>query len=96
MLLARLPDAPPGAGGISLLLVPNVLPDGTKNAVECVSLNKKMGHRAISNAAWTLDGATGYLVGEAHGGLAAVRGNCCRCCCCCCHYRHYCFCCYYY
>jgi hypothetical protein len=36
MLLARIdaPDTPPGARGVSLILVPNVLPDGRKNDVE--------------------------------------------------------------
>ena len=78
MLLARTPDAPPGASGISLFLVPNVLADGTANDVELVSLNKKMGHRAITNCAWTLGaregGAVGYLVGREGRGLAAMFG----------------------
>jgi butyryl-CoA dehydrogenase len=30
-VLARLPDAPPGTKGISLFLVPKVMPDGTRN-----------------------------------------------------------------
>lgn len=77
MLLARTPGAAPGAAGISLFLVPNVLADGvTKNDVELISLNKKMGHRAITNCAWTLGardgGAIGYLVGEEGKGLAGM------------------------
>ena len=51
MLLARTPDAKPGAGGISLFLVPNILPDGTPNDVELISLNKKMGHKALTKCA---------------------------------------------
>ena len=76
MLLARTPGAMPGAAGISLFLVPNVLADGTPNDVELVSLNKKMGHRAITNCAWTLGeregGAVGYLVGREGSGLVCM------------------------
>jgi len=43
---------------------------------QVVSLNKKMGHRALPNCAWTLGqstgGAVGYLVGEPHQGLQAM------------------------
>lgn len=78
MLLARTPGAADGAAGISLFLVPNVLPDGTTNDVELVSLNKKMGHRAITNCAWTLGdrggGAVGYLVGREGRGLQCMFG----------------------
>lgn len=76
MLLARTVGAPSGAAGISLFLVPNVLPDGSANDVELVSLNKKMGHHAITNCAWSLGersgGAVGYLVGPEHGGLGCM------------------------
>jgi alkylation response protein AidB-like acyl-CoA dehydrogenase len=72
MLLARTPDAPAGAAGISLFLVPNVLADGSHNDVEIIGLNRKMGHKALSNCAWSLGdrtgGAVGYLVGERHVG----------------------------
>ena len=73
MLLARTPGAPPGSRGISLFLVPNKLADGRHNDVEVISLNKKMGHRALSNCAWVLGeragGAVGYLVGKENEGL---------------------------
>jgi len=78
MLLARTPGARPGAAGISLFLVPNRLPDGSRNDVELISLNKKMGHRAITNCAWSLGersgGAVGYLVGEEGSGLSCMFG----------------------
>jgi len=40
MLLARIDsaDTPPGAKGVSLFLVPNVMPDGTENDVEVWNL----------------------------------------------------------
>ena len=78
MLLARTPNSPPGAGGISLFLVPNVLKDGTRNDVELISLNRKMGHKALSNCAWSLGhatgGAVGYLVGEKNKGVQCMFG----------------------
>jgi 3-(methylthio)propanoyl-CoA dehydrogenase len=42
MLLARTPNAPAGAAGISLFLVPHLLPDGTRNDVELVRLKETM------------------------------------------------------
>ena len=76
MLLARIDGAPGGNAGISLFLVPNVLEDGSKNDVDVVSLNSKMGHRALSNCAWSLGdqhgGAVGYLMGEPHRGLSCM------------------------
>ena len=42
MLLARTPNAPAGAAGISLFLVPHLLPDGTRNDVELVRLKEMM------------------------------------------------------
>jgi alkylation response protein AidB-like acyl-CoA dehydrogenase len=42
MLLARTPNAPAGAAGISLFLVPYLLPDGTRNDVELVRLKEMM------------------------------------------------------
>ena len=76
MLLARTPNAAAGARGISLFLVPNILPDGAANDVELIGLNKKMGHKAITNCAWSLgargEGAIGYLVGPEGGGLSCM------------------------
>jgi alkylation response protein AidB-like acyl-CoA dehydrogenase len=38
LVLARTPDAPEGTRGISLFLVPKILPDGVRNDVRCVSI----------------------------------------------------------
>ena len=48
LVLARLPDAPPGTRGISLLLVPKYLPradgrPGARNGVSAVSVEHKLG-----------------------------------------------------
>jgi hypothetical protein len=51
LVLARLPDAPPGSRGISLFLVPKFVPDaegnpGARNDVACIGLEHKMGIHA--------------------------------------------------
>lgn len=75
MVLARLPDAPPGTKGISLFLVPKVMDDGSRNDVYIGQLQHKMGAAAATNAEMlfgerTEDGAVGYLVGTENKGLA--------------------------
>jgi alkylation response protein AidB-like acyl-CoA dehydrogenase len=77
LVLARLPDAPPGSKGISLFLVPKFLvrPDetlGERNPVFCTGLEHKMGIHGNATAQLALDGAVGSLVGEPHRGLAAM------------------------
>lgn len=77
LVLARLPDAPAGARGLSLFLVPkiNVNSDGslgTRNAVGCGSIEHKMGIKASATCAMNFDGATGFLIGEPNKGLAAM------------------------
>jgi alkylation response protein AidB-like acyl-CoA dehydrogenase len=80
LVLARLPDAPPGVKGISLFLVPKFLPDengepGERNDVQCVSLEHKLGIHASPTCVMSYGdqgGAVGYLVGEPHRGLMAM------------------------
>ncbi|MFC3443658.1 acyl-CoA dehydrogenase [Sphingobium rhizovicinum] len=72
LVLARLPDAPPGVKGISLFLVPKYLPDGARNAMSVGALEQKMGIHAQPTCVMNYDGATGWLVGEPHRGLAAM------------------------
>jgi alkylation response protein AidB-like acyl-CoA dehydrogenase len=77
LVLARLPDAPAGVKGISLFLVPKFLPDanGTftlRNSLSVGALEKKMGIHAQPTCVMNYDGATGWLVGEPHRGLAAM------------------------
>jgi alkylation response protein AidB-like acyl-CoA dehydrogenase len=72
LVLARLPDAPPGPKGLSLLLVPKVLPDGTRNAVACDRIEEKMGLHGSPTCSLHFDGATGWLLGEAGRGLNAM------------------------
>ena len=77
LVLARLPDAPPGSKGISLFLVPkfNVSADGalgSRNGIYCGGLEHKMGIHGNSTCQMVLDGAIGTLVGAPHKGLAAM------------------------
>lgn len=74
LVLARTPDAPPGPKGLSLFIVPQKLvnPDGTvgaANAVNCVSIEHKLGVRASPTAVLDYDDATGFLVGDENCGL---------------------------
>ena len=64
LVLARLPDAPPGSRGISLFLVPKLLEDRTDNAVKTVSLEHKMGLHGSPTAVLSYEGSKGWLVGE--------------------------------
>ncbi len=72
LVLCRLPDAPPGSKGLSLALVPKVLPDGSRNAMHCDGIEKKMGIKGSATCAMRYEGATGWLVGEPNRGLAAM------------------------
>ncbi|MBV6520088.1 MAG: 3-methylmercaptopropionyl-CoA dehydrogenase [Gemmatimonadaceae bacterium] len=77
LVLARLPDAPPGTHGISMFLVPKFVPDangapGARNAVFCRSIEHKMGIRGSATCVLDFDRATGWLVGEPHKGLRAM------------------------
>ncbi|MGC1504653.1 MAG: acyl-CoA dehydrogenase [Sulfitobacter sp.] len=74
LVLARLPDAPAGVKGISLFLVPKFMVNadgslGDRNAVTCVSIEHKLGVKASPTAILEFEGATGFLVGDAHSGL---------------------------
>ncbi len=77
LVLAKLPDAPPGAKGISLFVTPKfkVARDGMvgeRNAVTCGSIEHKMGIKASVTCVMNFDGAQGYLVGQPHKGLQAM------------------------
>jgi acyl-CoA dehydrogenase len=72
LVLARLPDAPPGTRGISLFLVPKFLPDGARNDVRCHSIEHKLGIHASPTCTMVFGdrgGATGWLIGEENRGL---------------------------
>ncbi|WP_298235427.1 acyl-CoA dehydrogenase C-terminal domain-containing protein [uncultured Azohydromonas sp.] len=77
LVLARLPDAPPGSKGISLFVVPKFLPQGdgslgARNGIFCSALEHKMGIHGNATCQMVLEGAYGTLVGEPNQGLQAM------------------------
>jgi hypothetical protein len=79
LVLARIdnPSTPPGIKGISLFLVPKFIPDdqgnpGERNKVYCGRIEEKMGIHANSTCEMNFEGATGWLIGEAHKGMRAM------------------------
>jgi alkylation response protein AidB-like acyl-CoA dehydrogenase len=80
LVLARLPDAPPGTRGISLFLVPKFLVNadgslGARNDLRCHALEHKLGIHASPTATMIYGdqgGAIGWLVGEENKGLACM------------------------
>lgn len=77
LVLARLPDGGPGTKGISLFLVPKFLPDdagrpGIANRLRPLSLEHKLGLHGSPTAVMQFDGATGWLIGAPHKGMAAM------------------------
>jgi len=72
LVLCRLAGAPAGTRGLSLVLVPKVLPDGVRNSMHCSGIEKKMGIKGSATCAMQYDGATGWLIGEPNRGLQAM------------------------
>jgi 3-(methylthio)propanoyl-CoA dehydrogenase len=75
MVLARVPDAPAGPKGISLFLVPKILPEGARNDLRCVSLEHKLGINASPTAVMAYgdnEGALGWLIGGENRGLECM------------------------
>jgi alkylation response protein AidB-like acyl-CoA dehydrogenase len=77
LVLARLPDAPPGIKGISLFIVPkfHVNKDGSigeRNGIFCSGLEHKMGIKASATCQMTLEGAVGTMVGQPNKGMQGM------------------------
>jgi alkylation response protein AidB-like acyl-CoA dehydrogenase len=81
LVLARLPDAPPGTKGISLFLVPKILVNedgslGKPNDVRCTGIEHKLGIHGSPTCVMSYGeqegGAVGWLVGEENAGLACM------------------------
>jgi alkylation response protein AidB-like acyl-CoA dehydrogenase len=78
LVLARLPDAPPGTRGLSLFLAPKFLPPydgggfGARNPIHVRAIEHKMGLAGSATCAVAFEGATGWLIGEPHRGLGAM------------------------
>jgi alkylation response protein AidB-like acyl-CoA dehydrogenase len=77
LVLARLPDAPPGIKGVSLFIVPKFLVNadgsrGTRNSVFASRLEHKMGIRSNATAQIELEGAIGSMVGQPNKGMQGM------------------------
>ena len=80
LVLARLPDAPPGTKGLSLFLIPKFLPNadgspGRRNDARAHSIEHKLGIHASPTCTMVYGdhgGATGFLVGEENHGMACM------------------------
>ncbi|GAA1935948.1 acyl-CoA dehydrogenase [Microbacterium aoyamense] len=77
LVLARTPDAPAGAKGLSLFVVPKTLVNadgslGERNGVTTVAVEHKLGIHGSPTCVLSYEDATGYLAGELHGGLAGM------------------------
>ena len=80
LVLARLPDAPPGTRGISLFLVPKFLVNadgspGARNDVICAGVEHKLGIHGSPTCTMVYGdngGAKGWLIGQENKGLACM------------------------
>ena len=77
LVLAKAPGGGPGTKGISLFIVPKFLVNadgslGARNAVSVGKIEHKMGIHGNATCVLNYDGATGWLVGDLHKGLAAM------------------------
>ncbi len=72
LVLARLPDAPPGPKGLSLFLVPKWYPDGSRSRVHCDRIEEKMGLHGSPTCVMRFDEAVSQIVGEPGKGLNAM------------------------
>ena len=72
LVLARLPDAPPGPKGLSLFLVPKFYPDGSRSRVHCERIEEKMGLHGSATCVMRFDDAASWIVGEPGKGLNAM------------------------
>jgi alkylation response protein AidB-like acyl-CoA dehydrogenase len=77
LVLARIEGAPAGTRGISLFIVPKLIPDaegkpGARNSVSCSGLEEKMGIHGNATCVISHEESTGWLVGDENRGLAIM------------------------
>jgi alkylation response protein AidB-like acyl-CoA dehydrogenase len=73
LVLARIKDAPDGIKGLSLFVVPKILPDtNERNRVSCIGIEEKMGIHANPTCTMSFENAMGFLVGHANQGIKAM------------------------
>jgi acyl-CoA dehydrogenase len=77
LVLAKIPGGPNGIKGVSLFIVPKFMVKsdgnlGERNRLSCGALEHKMGIHGNPTCVMNYDGATGFLLGEAHKGMRAM------------------------
>jgi alkylation response protein AidB-like acyl-CoA dehydrogenase len=77
LVLAKIPGGPDGIKGVSLFIVPKFIVNddgslGDHNGVTVSKIEEKMGIHGNSTCVMDYDGATGFLLGEAHKGMRAM------------------------
>jgi len=73
LVLARIKDAPDGIKGLSLFVVPKILPDtNERNSLSCIGIEEKMGIHANPTCTMSFENAVGFLVGHANQGIKAM------------------------
>ena len=87
MVLAKTPGAPEGTKGISLFIVPKLLPkdwnsgsveglsrelSDARNGVTCSGIEEKMGLHASPTCVLNFDDSVGWLVGELNSGMSLM------------------------
>ncbi|MDC0634490.1 acyl-CoA dehydrogenase C-terminal domain-containing protein, partial [Planktomarina sp.] len=77
LVLAKIPGGPDGIKGVSLFIVPKFMVKsdgklGQRNGLSCGALEHKMGIHGNPTCVMNYDGATGFLLGEAHKGMRAM------------------------
>jgi alkylation response protein AidB-like acyl-CoA dehydrogenase len=72
LLLARTEGAAEGTRGLSMFLIPRRLEDGRWNDYRIIRLKDKLGTKSMATGEVTLEGATGYLIGELGEGIRQI------------------------
>ncbi len=77
LVLAKIPGGPEGTKGISLFLVPKFKVNddgsiGSRNGVNTLSIETKMGIKGSPTCVLNFDGAKGYLIGKENKGLSSM------------------------
>jgi alkylation response protein AidB-like acyl-CoA dehydrogenase len=77
LVLAKIPGGPDGIKGVSLFIVPKFMVKadgalGNRNSLSCGAIEHKMGIHGNPTCVMNYDGATGFLLGEAHKGMRAM------------------------
>lgn len=72
LVLARTPGSPDGTKGISLFLVPKILPDGSRNDLRAIGLEHKLGIHGSPTCTMEYTGAKGWLIGEENAGMRCM------------------------